>query len=70
MGEEVGLPSNNLAQCLKELFSCIEELYEGGHNIGEAEKLFTLLEMSMDTLPVSVGRLLVVGAWDGYSAGG
>ena len=55
-GQPASLPSNSLSQCLRELFTTIEEVYESGQSIGDAGKFFGLLEGSTELLPVSVLR--------------
>ena len=52
--EPAAVPSSSLGQCLRELFASIEEAYEGGQSIGDAERFFSLLEGSTELLPVSV----------------
>ena len=44
---------NNLEQSMRELFATIEQLYEGGTNIGTAESFFSLVEANISSMPVS-----------------
>ena len=46
------LPSNSLEQCVRELFSTIEQLYEEGNNIGTSERFFNLVEANIAYMPV------------------
>lgn len=52
------LSSNNLGQCLREMFLTIETLYERGVNIGAPEKFFELVEGSINTISVSMCCIL------------
>ncbi len=51
--EPGGASRSSLGQCLRELFVILEQLYEGGANIGPPDLFFRLVEESLDTMPVS-----------------
>ena len=53
------LPSNSLEQCMGELFSAIEQLYEEGTNIGSSEQFFNLVEASIASMPVRRNTVLI-----------
>ncbi len=52
--EPEGAARSNLGQCLKELFLVLEQMYQGGANIGPPELFFKLVEDSLNAMPVSI----------------
>ena len=55
------LPSSSLEQCMRELFSTIEQLYEEGTNIGTSEQFFNLVEANIASMPVRLADKIIIG---------